>query len=93
MKRFALVTGSTLLLALAACTTQTSTTAPGAVGSSSCCKENKAATCDAAAKAACTKAEVKTDAAAPAPGAVSGAKKTGCGSSCPMSGMSGKSNG
>ncbi|MSR28815.1 MAG: hypothetical protein EXS03_04465 [Phycisphaerales bacterium] len=95
MKRFALITGSALFLALAACNSTSSTTAPGAVGSSTCCKENKAVTCDAATKAACSskdkaaKADAAATPAAAAPGAVSGQKKSGCGA-CPMSG---KSNG
>ena len=70
MKRFAIITGSILLLSLAACANTDTTTAPGAVSgkSSSCCKDNKAATCD------------KTAApAAASPGAVSGEKKSGCG--------------
>jgi len=89
MKRFAIITGSILLLSLAACANTDTTTAPGAVSgkSSACCKDNKAATCD----------KTATPAAA-SPGAVSGEKKSGCGA-CPMSGaatgcpMSGKTNG
>jgi len=85
MKRFTITAASVLVLALAACSsTVTTTAAPGAVSGKACCKENKAATCDAAAKATC-------DAAAPAavasPGAVSGQKKSGCGP-CPMSSKS-----
>jgi hypothetical protein len=96
MKRFAITVSSALLVTLAACQSTPSTTAPGAVGaSSSCCKENKAASCTAA-KAECAKdkaAGCADKAAAPAaqtaaPGAVSGQKKAGCGATCPMSAKS-----
>jgi len=77
MKRFTITAASVLVLALAACSsTVTTTAAPGAVSGKACCKENKAATCDAAAPAAVA-----------SPGAVSGQKKSGCGP-CPMSSKS-----
>ncbi|MDA1262682.1 MAG: hypothetical protein O3B75_07265 [Planctomycetota bacterium] len=93
MKNFAKITGSILLLSLAACANTETTTAPGAVSGKSsaccatnkavaCCKENKSATCDKSAPAAAAPAVA-------APGAVSGQKKSGCGA-CPMSG---KTNG
>ncbi|MSR43910.1 MAG: hypothetical protein EXS15_00920 [Phycisphaerales bacterium] len=96
MKRFTLIAGSALLLALSACNTNKDTAAPGAVSGSSCCatktaaccKESKAATCDA-----------KAAVVAPAsPGAVSGTKtdcgtKSGCSKSATGCPMSGKTNG
>lgn len=92
MKRFTLITGSILVLALAACANTQNTTAPGAVSGKACCadksaascKDSKSAKCDAAAPAA-----IEAPAAA-SPGAVSGVKKSGCGAACPMSG---KTNG
>ncbi len=87
MNRIALIAGTALIVALAACS-QPKTTAPGAVGTSSCCKENKGASCDATKAAACKDKAACADkaAAAPAPGAVGGAKKDGCGTACPMGG-------
>ncbi|MSR69534.1 MAG: hypothetical protein EXS17_04230 [Phycisphaerales bacterium] len=103
MNRFALIVGSTLLLALAGCNNNPKAAAPGAVGEvkASCCKDKAAAAAPGAVgevKASCC----KDKAAAPAPGAV-GAVKSGCDGSakpgCSKSGsstscpMSGKTNG
>lgn len=85
MKRFALIAGSTVLLALAACNSNQKAAAPGAVGSKSACCKEKAACAD---KAACTDkaaagcpmtgAAAKDAPAAAAPGAVSDAKPSCC---------------
>lgn len=98
MKRISIIASSALLIALAACSTNT-TTAPGAVSGtkSDCCATSKAACCKDSKSAAACDAKAKTDAAAP--GAVSGQKKSGCGTACPSSGgaagcpMTGKTNG
>lgn len=87
MKRFALIAGSTVLLALAACNSDQKAAAPGAVGNkSACCATAKTpAACPMTGTAAAAPGAVgevkasccKDKAAAAAPGAV-GEVKSGC---------------
>jgi len=91
MKRFTkitgMITGSMLLLAVAACANTETTTAPGAVSGKACCADKSAASCKENKGATCDKtAATPTTPAAASPGAVSGEKKAGCGGGCPMSG-------